>query len=469
MEKTHLDDREYELACRHFLMHVDRIGAVTAIKMVDHYGSARRIWELGEKDILQDQRLDKRQKYNFIEYRKRWNMELEWQKLKNKGILLVSYDDHAYPGRLRQIPDKPFLLYYRGRLPEETKPCVAMIGARMCSEYGRAAASEFAAGLAERGIQVVSGMADGIDGIAQRSALEHGGRSFGILGCGVDVCYPSSNRALYQMLLTQGGIISEFLPGSKPEAGHFPMRNRIISGLADLILVIEAKERSGTRITVNMALEQGREVYAMPGRITDELSRGCHQMIRDGAGMALDIDEIAEAARQAWERNCCQDWMGQRGQTEAAEMKGIWISGEKVTAEEWINRSEETEIRKRETEKRENMDKEEKMEEGKESNEDRGRRKELDKEKGAEDNGREKIEGGEKAEEIEKIEDRILQLLEERGMNVDEIFNCLLAQEKQVEGPVNIAAVQGCLFQLMFTGRVSYHGGLYERKDYYIR
>lgn len=427
MKKEELDAREYELACRHFLMHVNGIGPATAVKIVDYYGSARRIWELGEKEIWRDQRMSSRQKNNLIEHRKRWDMAIEWQKLREKGIKVVSCDDRSYPGKLREIPDKPFLLYYRGRLPEETKPCVAVIGARMCSEYGKSAAAEFAAGLAERGIQVVSGMADGIDGIAQRSALEHGGMSYGVLGCGVDVCYPLSNRTLYQDLLVHGGIISEFLPGTKPEAGHFPMRNRIISGLADLILVIEAKERSGTRITVNMALEQGREVYAVPGRITDELSRGCHLMIRDGAGMALDISEIAEAAELAWERNCCPEWGQQKG--------------DKVKPNENGSVKEEKE--------RKGLEERNEIEERKEGREARGAE-----------------EGRENAEK--DTEEKILQMLRKKRMDADEILNCLLAQKRGAEDAVNISTVQGTLSRLIFMGKAVCHGGLYEVRNYHL-
>lgn len=413
MRKDGLNDREYELACRHFLLHVDRIGAATAMKMVGYYGSARRIWELEEKDVWQDQGLNIRQKNNFIELRRSWDLVCQWQRLKDKGIQVVSCGERDYPGRLTEIPDKPFLLYYRGGLPEERKPCVAIVGARMCSEYGRAVAVKFAAGLAQKGIQVVSGLADGIDGIAQRSALEHGGRSYGVLGCGVDICYPLSNRTLYQELLEHGGIISEFLPGTKPEAGHFPMRNRIISGLADLILVIEAKERSGTRITVNMALEQGREVYAVPGRITDELSRGCHQMIRDGAGMALDIDEVAEAAQMAWERNCCPDWGKPKRQTFVTKLESrVDFSIEKRKAI-----ADEIQENKKEINKR----------------------------------------GSEK-----DTEGKVLQLLRKRAMNADEILYCLLAQREGLEDDVNIAMVQGTLSKLMLMGKAVCHGGLYE-------
>ncbi len=428
-EKTGM---EYERACRHFLMCVEGIGAAAAIRLVKHYGSARRVWGLAEKDIRQEQRLNERQKVNFMECRRRWDLAGEWQRTKEKGIKTVCFDDRIYPERLREIPDKPFLLYYIGRLPAETMPCVAVIGARMCSEYGRTVAADLAAGLAGRGIQVVSGMADGIDGIAQRSALEHGGMSYGVLGSGVDVCYPSSNRTLYQTLQIQGGVLSEFPPGTKPEAHHFPMRNRIISGLSDLILVIEAKERSGTRITVNMALEQGKEVYAVPGRITDELSRGCNRMILEGAGVAADINELAEAAWQAWGRNCRQGQEGieetvwerncRWGQEEGTEQMAEDRAGEK--AEETEKRKEAMEVT--ETDRRG------------------------------------------KTEAEKNMGERILRLIREKGMTADEILNCLLAQESGMDKTLNISSVQGMLSELMIMGRIVCHCGLYELKTCHI-
>lgn len=425
-----LNIEEYEMACRNFLMHVDGIGAATAVKIVDHYGSARRIWELEEKDVRQDRRMSDRQKSNLMEHRKRWNMAVEWRKLKEKGIRTVSYDEHSYPGRLREIPNKPFLLYYIGGLPVETMPCVAVIGARMCSEYGRFIAAELAAGLAKRGIQVVSGMADGIDGIAQRSALEHGGMSYGVLGCGVDVCYPSSNRTLYQALQIHGGILSEFPPGIKPEARHFPMRNRIISGLADLVLVIEAKERSGTQITVNMALEQGKEVYAVPGRITDELSRGCNRMILEGAGVAADINELAEAAWLAWERICCQ----------------VQEDGMKEMAGERAKEKEKNVVGEEEI--KEEIEKIEELKRGREAiRTDRRGNTEAEKD----------------------MRERILQLIRDKGMTADEILNRLLAQGSGMDKALNISSVQGTLSELMIMGEIVCHCGLYEIRTCHTR
>ena len=153
----------------------------------------------------------------------------------------------------------------------------------------------FAGELAAAGVQIISGMACGIDGIAQREALARGGKSFGILGCGTDICYPRENQDLYERLLEEGGIVSEHPEGTAPLARHFPTRNRIISALSDLVLVIEAREKSGTLITVDFALEQGKDVYALPGRINDPLSSGCNRLIHQGAGIALTPSDILEA------------------------------------------------------------------------------------------------------------------------------------------------------------------------------
>ena len=149
--------------------------------------------------------------------------------------------------------------------------------------------------LGKNGIAVVSGMARGIDGISQTAALKNGGISYGVLGCGVDICYPAQNRTLYDRLVAQGGLISSYPPGTPALARNFPPRNRIVSGLADAVVVVEAREKSGTLITVDMALEQGREVYAVPGRITDRLSDGCNRLLRQGAAPLLSPEELLEA------------------------------------------------------------------------------------------------------------------------------------------------------------------------------
>lgn len=218
-----------------------------------------------------------------------------------RDILHVKKKDKGYPMRLSEISGSPNELYYIGELPDDRIPSVAIIGARNCSGYGRQMAREFAREIAAAGIQVISGMARGIDGIAQQAALAVGGKSYAVLGCGVDICYPKENNDLYVKLMGSGGIISEYPPTVPARADHFPLRNRIISGLADALLVIEARERSGTLITANMALEQGRDIYALPGRVTDSLSYGCNRLIYDGAFPAVRPYEFIEEFLKRYE------------------------------------------------------------------------------------------------------------------------------------------------------------------------
>ena len=169
----------------------------------------------------------------------------------------------------------------------------------MCSEYGRYAAAQYAAALSGAGVNVISGLARGIDGISQEAALRAGGKTYAVLGCGADICYPVENRKIYDKIPGQGGILSEFPPGTSPKSIFFPMRNRIISGLSDMVLVVEARKKSGTLITVDMALEQGKEVFVVPGRVTDALSSGCNELIRQGAGVAgspaVLLEELARS------------------------------------------------------------------------------------------------------------------------------------------------------------------------------
>ena len=209
-----------------------------------------------------------------------------------QGITWCCPADEEYPKRLLDIPDPPAVLFRRGDLPPEAGKTAAIIGARRCSHYGRTMAERFGTELAKAGVAVISGMAMGIDGYAQSAALAAGGRSFAILGCGPDQAYPAINRPLYGRLLSQGGILSEYKPGTPPLAWHFPLRNRIISGLADILLVIEARAVSGTLITVDQALEQGRDVLALPGRVGDALSEGCNSLIRQGAGILTDTSDV---------------------------------------------------------------------------------------------------------------------------------------------------------------------------------
>ncbi len=197
-----------------------------------------------------------------------------------------------WPERMQHLCGMPDSLQVIGHLPENDKKTVAIVGARQCSQGGKKLAYQFANALAKAGVAIISGMAKGIDGSAHQGALDAGGRTYAVLGCGVDVCYPEVNRILYEKIPINGGIISELPQGTKPFAWNFPRRNRIISALSDVVLVVEAKEKSGSLITADFALEQGRDVYAVPGRITDTLSAGCNRLISMGAGVALTPSQM---------------------------------------------------------------------------------------------------------------------------------------------------------------------------------
>ena len=212
------------------------------------------------------------------------------------GLHIVTISDAAYPNRLRNIYDPPCLLYVRGRLPAfDDEAAVAVVGTRDCTPYGVSCAEKLGFGLAAGGALVVSGLARGIDSAALRGALRGGGTVTAVLGNGLDVVYPRENRYLYEDIAASGALLSEYPPGTPPEGRHFPVRNRIMSGLSLATLVVEAPERSGALITAGTALEQGRDVFAVPGPIDAPASVGCNRLIRDGAGLVTDAWDILAA------------------------------------------------------------------------------------------------------------------------------------------------------------------------------
>lgn len=209
------------------------------------------------------------------------------------GHVLVP-DDERFPPALREIPDAPTLLFAAGRLELLQQPAVAIVGSRSHTRYGAEACRHFAGGLARAGLVVASGMARGIDALAHGAALDAGGGTVGILGNGLGVVYPAANRALYERVLRDGCLVTEHAPGEKPHAGSFPRRNRMISGLARVTLVVEARERSGALITADCALTQGHDVLAVPGPITSPVSVGCNRLIQLGAKPALGLRDVLE-------------------------------------------------------------------------------------------------------------------------------------------------------------------------------
>ena len=257
-------------------------------------GSGEAVYNIEEKRLEEMEFLTEKDRQVILSFQKKKDLAAEYDRLLEKGIRLVPCHDTAYPRRLRECAGHPYALFVKGRLPADDRLSVAIVGARQCSAYGERQALAFSEYLAGRGVQVISGMARGIDGAAGRGAINGGGDTYAVLGSGVDVCYPRQNRGLYGDILKKGGILSEQLPGAAPRRENFPARNRIISGLADAVLVMEARERSGSLITADMALEQGRDVYALPGPVDSPLSRGCNQLIRQGAGILLGPEELLE-------------------------------------------------------------------------------------------------------------------------------------------------------------------------------
>ena len=299
-EKNAQGDREWREAAKdrweqqqpyiHWMAGVDGIGSRTMEKLIQYAGSPKEVYEMTASET--EKIISARKAAALEEARKRGDALERYREMEEKGIRFYSLYHPRYPSRLRNIPDSPYGIYVEGELPEEGIPSVAVIGSRQCSGYGQFMAELCGKELAAAGIHIISGMARGIDGISQRAALEAGGKIYAILGSGTDICYPSENRSIYVGAKTSGAVISEYPPGTSPSPLLFPRRNRIISGLADLVLIIEARRRSGTLITADMALEQGKEVYALPGRITDALSEGCNRLLQQGANVVVSAEDM---------------------------------------------------------------------------------------------------------------------------------------------------------------------------------
>ena len=217
------------------------------------------------------------------------------EQCRSLGQVVLTPADAEFPALLRSIPDPPPILFARGNLEVGNAEAVAVVGSREHTRYGAEVAERLGQVAAEAGLVVVSGMARGLDAAAHRGAVKSGGRSIGVLGTGVDITYPASNRKLFEEVLRDGLLLSEYPPGTRPEPGSFPRRNRLISGLARALVVVEAAEGSGTLITVGAALEQGREVLAVPGPITSPTSRGTNRLLRDGATPLLDPSDMLVA------------------------------------------------------------------------------------------------------------------------------------------------------------------------------
>lgn len=335
---------EKELLESFCLCNMKGIGAASIRKLMACGKTVQQIFHLPEetvKELLGEKRAELF--WRGIEKEQRSKLQERYFNMKEKKIFFLPFWHEDYPKRLLKIPDAPAALYGMGHLPKEESRAVAIIGTRACSGYGREMARYFASGLAKEGVAVISGMARGVDGIAGQAALAAGGYSAAVLGCSVDICYPPENRTLYERLSREGCLLSEYPPQTEPDARLFPPRNRIISGLSDLVLVIEAREKSGTLITVDMALEQGKDVFAVPGRITDRCSRGCNRLIGSGAGIAVSIAQLMDEL-EAVKSDGQSGGEASSAAVSPAQGKGTALKGPKDSADRAAGREWERQV-----------------------------------------------------------------------------------------------------------------------------
>ncbi len=258
-------------------------------RLTDCLKDAKSVYEADKHKLMATNMVGEETADTIVNSKSTYDLDAEYIKFKTYNQKLITRPMEDFPGKLKIIKNAPYGLFYIGTLPHDLDKCVAIVGARRCSEYGRSMANELAEELSKRGYIIVSGMALGIDNSAHVGALKADGVSIAVLGCGVDICYPRNNINTYVGLQKKGAIISDFPPGTPPINNNFPSRNRIISALANQVIIIEAREKSGSLITADFALDQGKDIYALPGRITDSLSSGCNRLIEQGAGIITSV------------------------------------------------------------------------------------------------------------------------------------------------------------------------------------
>ena len=270
------------------------LGNQARLALLRHFGSPEAVYYADREEVLLTGAVN-REQAQALNQRSLEECERILEDCQRLGLRILTIQDADYPGRLQNIYDPPCLLYVKGRLPAmDDEAAVAVVGTRKCTPYGVACAEKLGYGLAGGGAVVVSGLAKGIDAAASRGALRAGGRTVGVVGNGLDVTYPRESRYLYEDIPASGALISEYPPGTEPAAGHFPARNRILSGLSLGTLVVEAPLRSGALITAETALEQGRDLFAVPGPIDAPNSDGCNRLIHDGAVLVMDAWDVLD-------------------------------------------------------------------------------------------------------------------------------------------------------------------------------
>jgi len=280
------------------LSRISGLGIRTALRLLEQYSSIEQLWSASDNEILNASGVSQGQLQTFIKFRNEFDYNAAIRSLSEQGIGFIHMDSTDYPDTLRALYNPPLVLYYKGDITLLNTPAVGIVGSRKATHYGKRVSYEYAKGIAASNLTIVSGMALGIDTEAHKGALSVNGKTVAVLGCGVDICYPKANKELYDTISEKGVLISEFLPQSEPNARNFPIRNRLISGLSLGIVIVEAAKKSGSLITTDFALEQGKEVFAVPGPITSQNSKGTNELIKQGAVLTDTVNVVLDKLEQ---------------------------------------------------------------------------------------------------------------------------------------------------------------------------
>jgi DNA processing protein len=278
------------------------VGSVLFKRLLDEFKTPEAVFTASSKELLRVEGIGEKVAGEIHKGPSEKKVERELRLVKEVGGTLLTLENVLYPIRLKEIYDPPPLLYLRGELKKEDDFALSIVGSRKTSPYGRWITEKISQEIVRQGITIVSGMARGIDSVAHGGAISGGGRTLAVLGCGIDVIYPPENRNLFGQIIDHGAVLSEFPMGSRPEGMHFPRRNRIISGLSMGVVVVQASADSGSLITAEYALEQGREVFAIPGNVGAEGSRGTNRLIKEGAKLVESSEDILEEIVPQWQK-----------------------------------------------------------------------------------------------------------------------------------------------------------------------
>lgn len=277
-----------------WLSRLEGLSPKILMELLERYKTPKELWNKTKEELILDG-IKEKQADEIVNPKYRHNLDKYLEYMNNNNIGLINIYDKYYPDRLKVIYDPPVVLYVKGNKKILKEKGISIVGCRLCTKYGEKIAKKLSYNLSLNNINIISGLAKGIDSFAHRGSLMAHGRTLAVVGCGLDRVYPQENKELFDEIISNGGaVISEYIIGTKPLAQNFPRRNRIISGLSDGVVVIEAREKSGTLITVDFALEQGKNIYAVPGNIDSPNSYGTNELIKQGAKIITNLQDILE-------------------------------------------------------------------------------------------------------------------------------------------------------------------------------